>query len=249
MRAEMMEAEMDAMPSEISPSLMMKSSSSGGRKFSISEPKVILRSLFPETWLFDLVDFADLSSVQLTAPDSITTWNAEAVCVSNEVGLGVAKPAPLLVSQDFFAELRLPYSVKRGESFPLNVSVFNYIDAQLPIEVTIRNEAGDLKLSDDVHQLCIEPNDNEVISVATAALTLGDVNITVEATIKNSDNCASVSEGEGFKDALVKPLRVKAEGVPVEKVESDFKCFGDGEEVFNLSPLETPKDIVEDSEG
>ena len=23
---------------------------------------------------------------------------------------------------------RLPYSVKRGESFPLNVSVFNYID-------------------------------------------------------------------------------------------------------------------------
>ena len=124
----------------------------------------------------------------------------------------------------------------------------SYLQAQLPIEVRIRNEAGDLKLSDDVHQLCIEPNDNEVISVATEALTLGEVNITVEATIKNSDNCASVSEGEGFKDALVKPLRVKAEGVPVEKVESDFKCFGDGEEAFSLSPLETPKDMVEDSE-
>ena len=79
----------------------------------------------------------------LTAPDTITTWNAEAVCVSSEVGknpaevsddpgvqvgLGVAKPAALLVSQDFFAELRLPYSVKRGERFPLNVTVFNYID-------------------------------------------------------------------------------------------------------------------------
>ena len=103
-------------------------------------------------------------------------------------------------------------------------------------------------MSDDVHQLCIEPNDNKVISVATEALTLGEVNVTVEATIKNSDNCASLSEGEGFKDALVKPLRVKAEGVPVEKVESDFKCFGDGEEAFSLSPLETPKDMVEDSE-
>lgn len=56
----MMEAEMDAMPSEISPSLMMKSSSSGGRKFSISEPKVILRSLFPETWLFDLFDIGEM---------------------------------------------------------------------------------------------------------------------------------------------------------------------------------------------
>ena len=88
------------------------------------------------------------------------------------------------------------------------VLILSCLQAQLPIEVRIRNEAGDLKLSDDVHQLCIEPNDNEVISVATEALTLGEVNITVEATIKNSDNCASLSEGEGFKDALVKPLRV-----------------------------------------
>ena len=59
MRAGMMEVEMDAMPSEISPSLMMKSSS-GGRKFVPSQPKVILRSLFPETWLFDLVDVGEM---------------------------------------------------------------------------------------------------------------------------------------------------------------------------------------------
>ena len=45
-----------------------------------------------------------------------------------QVGLGVAQPAALLVSQDFFAELRLPYSVKRGERFPLNVTIFNYLD-------------------------------------------------------------------------------------------------------------------------
>merc|ERR1712203_1192972 len=98
------------------------------------------------------------------------------------------------------------------------------------------------ELSERVHQLCIGANDNEVISVDTEALKLGDVNVTVEATIKNNDDCRTVSEGEGFKDALVKPLRVKAEGVPVEKVESDFKCFGDGEETLSLSPLETPKD-------
>ena len=56
----MMEA-YDETASELSPSIMMKSSR---REFAIpSEPKVILRSLFPETWLFDLVDFADLSSV------------------------------------------------------------------------------------------------------------------------------------------------------------------------------------------
>ena len=30
--------------------------------------------------------------------------------------------------QEFFADLRLPYSVKRGEAFPLNVTLFNYLD-------------------------------------------------------------------------------------------------------------------------
>ena len=32
------------------------------------------------------------------------------------------------LKQDFFADLRLPYSVKRGEVFPLNVTLFNYLD-------------------------------------------------------------------------------------------------------------------------
>ena len=63
---------------------------------------------------------------------SAVRWKKDPAEVSDDpgvqVGLGVAKPAALLVSQDFFAELRLPYSVKRGERFPLNVTVFNYID-------------------------------------------------------------------------------------------------------------------------
>ena len=63
--AGMME-DFDAMPSEISPSLMMKSSE--GRKFSVSEPKVILRSLFPETWLFDLVDIGEMQEMERFLP-------------------------------------------------------------------------------------------------------------------------------------------------------------------------------------
>ena len=70
----------------------------------------------------------------------------------------------------------------------------------------------------------------------------------MEATISNTvSGCRAVTQGEGFKDALVKPLRVKAEGVPVEKVESDFKCFETGSEKFTMGRLETPDDVVEDS--
>ena len=54
----------------------------------------------------------------------------EAFCLHPEAGLGVAAPDTLLVSQDFFAELSLPYSVKRGEVFPLNITLFNYIEVR-----------------------------------------------------------------------------------------------------------------------
>ena len=47
--------DLSAMSSEIE--ITALKSSGNERKFSISEPKVILRSLFPETWLFDLFDF------------------------------------------------------------------------------------------------------------------------------------------------------------------------------------------------
>ena len=42
--------------------------------------------------------------------------------MNNELGLGVFKPSTLLVNQNFLAEIRLHYSVKRGETFPLNVN-------------------------------------------------------------------------------------------------------------------------------
>ena len=133
----------------------------------------------------------------------------------HQVGLGVAKPVPLLVSQvreggwkerrkkqpwmtqfytqDFFAELRLPYSVKRGETFPLNVTVFNYVDVSkrgrlsladdpncgyiqvaLPMTVTVKNQAEDLEVSQTSHSLCLNAKDNDVISIPTTALKVID---------------------------------------------------------------------------
>ena len=94
-----------------------------------------------------------------------------------------------LCTQDFFAELRLPYSVKRGETFPLNVTVFNYVDVSkrgglslvddtncgyiqvaLPMTVTVKNQADDLEVSQTSHSLCLNAKDNDVISIPTTAL-------------------------------------------------------------------------------
>eukprot|EP00090_Calanus_glacialis_P012233 TRINITY_DN20713_c0_g1_i4.p1 TRINITY_DN20713_c0_g1~~TRINITY_DN20713_c0_g1_i4.p1 ORF type:complete len:1703 (-),score=467.37 TRINITY_DN20713_c0_g1_i4:343-5451(-) len=214
------------------------------------KPKVALRNFFPESWLFELITVKEeeLKS-ELTSPHTITTWIGEAICMNNQFGLGVSNPTSLLVNQDFFAEIRLPYSVKRGETFPLNVTVFNYIDVELPIRVKLITSEEEVQSDKSEFDICIGPNDNKVITLKTTALKLGELNVTVEAVITNGiKDCKDVTEGNGYKDALVRQLRVKPEGVPIEKVESDFKCFESGKEKFQMSKLEVPSDAVSDSE-
>jgi len=217
----------------------------------VNKPKVALRNYFPETWLFymELVDDEGVLNRKLESPHTITTWSGEAICMSDKVGLGAATPANLQVNQDFFAELRLPSFVKRGEVFPLNVSVYNYLETvELPMVVELVSEGLSTDIS--VYKVCVKPKDNTVIEIPATATDLGKVNVTVKATISNKvEGCTPVSQGEGFSDALVKPLTVKPEGLPVEIVESDFKCIETGEdEEFKISKLQLPENLVEGSE-
>jgi hypothetical protein len=41
-------------------------------------------------------------------------------------GFCIAEPKPLVVFQDFFVSLRLPYSVKRNEQLQVKAVVYNY---------------------------------------------------------------------------------------------------------------------------
>jgi len=212
------------------------------------KPSLKLRSFFPENWLFDLeyVPSGNLTR-ELIAPDTITTWLGETFCLHEEEGLGVASSDMLLVKQDFFADINLPYSVKRGEVFPLNISIFNYIDTVLPVRAELTVDEDSIEASRKQVDVCVKPKNNEVITLQVSALKLGEVNITVKATIMES-GCDDVApEGVGFYDALVKPLRVKPEGVPVEIVQSDFKCIESGNDEFNLDQLTLPENVVEDS--
>ena len=162
----------------------------------------------------------------VAVPHSLTTWLGEAFCLNSYSGLGVSEPASLLVSQDFFSELRLPFSVKRGEIFPLNISVFNYLSTQLPITVSLGVNTEELQAERSQVEVCVPARSNEVVSIEVSALALGDLNMTVETKITNGvPNCQSVSSGDGFTDTLRRPIRVKAEGVPVEILESEFQCL------------------------
>ena len=63
--------------------------------------KHVVRSHFPETWLFQLkpVDRRGKAVVSLKAPDTLTSWTGEAVCMSSKAGIGLAQPASILVKK------------------------------------------------------------------------------------------------------------------------------------------------------
>ena len=183
----------------------------------------------------------------LTVPHSLTTWVGEAFCLHSGSGLGVSEPVSLLVSQDFFSELRLPHSVKRGELFPLNISVFNYLPTELPLTVSLRVHPAEIQAQESEVEVCVPARSNQVLSIETSALALGDLNITVETRVNNKiRGCKPVRLGNGFKDTLRRPIRVKPEGVPVEILQSEFKCLQEeeGEGRFDLQPLTLPHSVV-----
>lgn len=79
------------------------------------------------------------------APDTITSWIASAFAINDQSGLGVApSTAKLKVFRPFFVRLNLPYSVKRGEKFALQVLVFNYLENEQDVTVMLKHhdEAG-----------------------------------------------------------------------------------------------------------
>ena len=50
-----------------------------------------------------------------TVPDTITTWNAEAIAINQASGLGISPLAQLVVKKELFVSLELPYSIIFGE--------------------------------------------------------------------------------------------------------------------------------------
>lgn len=79
--------------------------------------------------------------MSLTVPDTITTWETEAFCLSSQ-GFGLAARKEITVFQPFFLELSLPYSIVRGEQFELKATVFNYQSSCMMVSETTHIFSG-----------------------------------------------------------------------------------------------------------
>ncbi|XP_027708747.1 CD109 antigen isoform X1 [Vombatus ursinus] len=171
-----------------------------------------IRKHFPETWLWMDSNMGSQTDRQfeVIVPDSITSWEATAFVISEDLGLGMTTaPVELQAFQPFFIFLNLPYSVIRGEQFVLEVTIFNYLkDAS---EVTVTIETSDkfdiLMISNEVnatgHQqsILVPSEDGRTVLFPIKPKHLGEIPITVTAISLSAS------------DAITQNILVKAEGI------------------------------------
>ena len=190
-----------------------------------------VRQFFPETWLWlpDLLtDENGRTHIDLTAPDSITTWRLHAVS-SSEAGIGIAEDS-LTVFQEFFLDPDLPYSVTRGEVFPVRVQVYNYLDAPQDVRVTLSSGGWFNSIGDDV------------ASVSIGANSVEDVSFTITPTKIGTHTIEITAQTERMADAVKKDIIVEAEGTRQEIVEN-----GNLEAGSTTLDATFPQGIVSDS--
>nr|AAI71612.1 Zgc:171445 protein [Danio rerio] len=201
---------------EMAPAPLATAEIGGTRGSSVD---VTIRTYFPETWIWQLALVGDSgsTSVPLTVPDTITTWDTEAFCLSSN-GFGLAPPALLTSFQPFFLELTLPYSIIRGEAFELVATVFNYLLQCLKIQVTPTPSSNyTLTPINDQSSSTLSTNWRKTIKWALTASVIGTVNVTISAEASPSQELCGDQDvtvlSRGRIDIVTRSLRVLAEGV------------------------------------
>ncbi|XP_061328280.1 alpha-2-macroglobulin-like isoform X5 [Pezoporus flaviventris] len=211
------------------------------------------RTLFPETWIWDLVSVGDDAqvSLQVAVPDTITEWNANTFCVA-DTGFGLSPLTTLRVFQPFFVDLSLPYSVIQGETFSLKATVFNYLKDCIQVRTTL-TETPELQVGacpGCQFTSCLCSNEVKTFTWNVTATRLGKVNVTVSSVAEDShnlcDNRVTVTPLQGERDTVIKPLLVKPGGILQEKTQNAFLCAADNtvSEEFSLT---LPAEVLEGS--
>lgn len=168
-----------------------------------------IRQFFPETWFWDAnlpTDIHGQAILDLNVPDSITTWRVHAVSTS-EQGLGIGESS-LVVFQEFFGEPDLPEAVTRGERFPIRIQIFNYLDREQLVHVTLTDSDWFDLLDPPVQQVLMPAN------------TVGSASFEIEPRQLGTHTVEVKLQTTQAADAVRKPLRVEAEGTQREIAEN-----------------------------
>ncbi|XP_078299622.1 complement C3-like isoform X2 [Panthera onca] len=186
---------------------------------TIPEEEIVSRSQFPGSWLWRIEELTEpekdgisTKTMNIFLKDSITTWEILAVSLSNKKGICVADPYEVTVMQDFFIDLRLPYTVVRNEQVEIQAVLYNYQDVgELKARVTlIYNPAFcSLATAKKPYQqiLNIPAKSSIAVPFLIVPLKVGLHNVEVKAAVNN----------HFISDGVMKTLKVVPEGIRVDK--------------------------------
>ncbi|GAB0177415.1 alpha-2-macroglobulin [Grus japonensis] len=207
-----------------------------------------VRKYFPETWIWSLLSISSEGNANLdvTIPDTITEWKANAFCTSADTGFGLSPTVSLRAFQPFFVELTMPYSVVRGESFTLKATVFNYLTACIRVSVTLAQSAhflaSPVEKEEESHCLC--ENGRKTMAWLVTPKSLGQVEFSVSTeALQNQQPCGNAiveTPEKGRKDTVIRQLLVEPEGIEKETAQNSVLCVkGDimGTAMQNLHQL------------
>ncbi|XP_069836190.1 alpha-2-macroglobulin-like isoform X2 [Dendropsophus ebraccatus] len=214
-----------------------------------------VRTYFPETWIWELVAVGESGRADIhhKAPDTITDWNAGALCLGPS-GFGLSPSSPLRVFQPFFVDLTLPYSIIRGESFTLKASVFNYLKECIKVNTALQttDELEEKPCPDCQYSSCICADESKTFYWNLKATKLGEVNITVRTeAVDTKEFCGNeipVVPKQGRSDTIVKTLLVQPGGILVEKSHNSLVCLKEeGQPKVEEISLKIPNNVLKDS--
>uniref|UniRef100_A0A9L0JUH4 Ovostatin homolog 2-like n=1 Tax=Equus asinus TaxID=9793 RepID=A0A9L0JUH4_EQUAS len=213
-----------------------------------------VRTYFPETWIWDLVSVDSSGSANLSflIPDTITQWEANGFCVNGDAGFGISSTTTLEVSQSFFVEMTLPFSVVRNERSDLIVNIFSYLNTCVEISVQLEPSPvfeANISTPKNNGSEVIQAGERKTYVWTLIPKKLGKVNITVVAESKQSSACpdeASEQQNPKWKDTMIKSLLVEPEGIEKEMTQSFLICTK-GAKASKQVVLDLPDNVVEES--
>nr|XP_034996718.1 ovostatin-like [Zootoca vivipara] len=204
-----------------------------------------LRTYFPEIFFWQLlwVDSSGKANLSYTVPDTITSWEANAFCMNDNIGFGLSEMASLTAFQIFFLDMALPYSTIQGEEFLLKANVFNYLSYCIELDVELEESQNFKaeKLSPGNNSVRICANETQSYTWRIRPQRLGMVNFTVTAEAKGTEL------SEGRRDTMVKAVLVEPEGIKKEVTQSSLICVK-GTPVSETITLNLPSNLVTGSE-
>ncbi|XP_051009525.1 complement C4 [Acomys russatus] len=193
----------------------------------MDEDDILVRSFFPENWLWKVETVDRSKLLTLWLPDSLTTWEIHGVSLSKSKGLCVATPTRVRVFREFHLHLRLPVSVRRFEQLELRPVLYNYLNTNLTVSVHVSPVEG----------LCLAGGGLLAQQVLVPAGSARPVAFSVVPTAAASVPLKVVARGSSdlyMGDAVSKILQIEKEGAIHRE-----------EIVYELNPLDNRRRSLE----